>query len=121
MVKKLNGWQRIGVVLSVAWILSVSGVALFEFYSVSHPRHCLFVYDAIPVGTVWTEKFDARGRPIAPWEYDWESDKTVPKTRKLRVIVFASAVVLPLLGGWLLSFSSVRALKWVREGFEIQH
>ena len=85
MLKKLNGWQRIGVVLSVGWIISVSGVSLFEFYCVSHPRrHCLFVYDAIPVGTVWTEKFDAKGQPIAPWDYDWKSDTSVPKTRKLR-------------------------------------
>jgi hypothetical protein len=109
--KTLNGWQRIGVVLSVAWILSVTGLALFEFFFVSHPRHCLLVYSAIPVGTVWTEKFDAKGRPIARWEYDWESDKSVPKTRKLRVGVFACALMLPLVGGWLLSFSSIRAFR----------
>ncbi len=121
MLKKLNGWQRIGIVLSVAWLLSISGVALFQFFFVTHPRHCLFVYDAIPAGTVWTPMRDAKGAPIPPWNYDWESDDNVPKTRTLRVGVFTSALTLPLLGGWLLSFSSIRAFKWVREGFKVQH
>jgi len=121
MLKKLNGWQRIGVVLSLAWILSISGVAFCEFFFVPHARHCLFVYDAIPAGTVWTEKLDAFGTPIKPWEYDWENDDSIQKTRKLRVWTFTSALMLPLVGGWLLSFSSVRAFKWVRDGFELQH
>jgi hypothetical protein len=119
MRKKLDGWQRLGIVLSVGWILCVSGTAFVEFVFISVPRHCVFAYDAIPVGTVWTEKFDAKGQRIPPWEYDWESDKNVPKTRKLRVGVFTTVLALPLVGGWLLSFSSVRAFKWVRDGFEI--
>ena len=120
MRKKLNGWQRLGVVLSVSWILCISGTAFVEFFFVSNPRHCIFVYDAIPVGTVWTEKLDTKGQPIPPWQYDWESDKSIPKTRKLRVGVFTSILILPLVGGWLLSFSSIRTFKWVREGFQIK-
>jgi len=121
MFKKLNGWQRIGIVLSLAWIISISGVAFCEFFFVPHARHCLFVYDAIPIGTVWTPKLDASGAAIKPWEYDWEGDDSIKKIRKLRVGAFASVLLLPLVGGWLLSFSSVRAFKWVREGFDLKH
>jgi hypothetical protein len=121
MLKNLNGWQRIGIILSVAWIISISGIAVYEFFFVAHSQRCLFVYDAIPVGTVWTEKLDASGTPIKPWNYDWESDDSIPKTRKLRVGIFASALILPLIGGWLLSFNSVRSFKWVRDGFNQPH
>ena len=120
MLNKLNGWHRIGVLLSAVWIITVSGIAFYEFYIVTHPRRCVFVYNSIPAGTVWTEKTDAGGKPIKPWEYDWESDDSIPKVRKLKGGVFASALLLPLVGGWLLSISSVRSIKWVRDGFHLQ-
>lgn len=119
MLRKLSGWQRLGVVISVTWVLSISGMALSEFYSVAHSRHCRFVYSTIPVGTAWTEKRDANGIPVEPWDYDWETDDTVPKTRKLKVLVFASALTLPVVVGWLLSLGSVRVFKWVRDGFKL--
>lgn len=119
-LNSLNGWQRIGVVLSIAWLFFVCSVATYEFFFSAHTRSAVFAYDEIPIGTVWTEKRDAHGAPIKPWEYDWAADETIPKTRRMRIGLFASALFVPLVGSWLLASASTRTFKWVRAGFDAQ-
>lgn len=132
----LNGWRRLGVVLSFLWALSIACVALFEAAPVSAGFSSgIFVNQAIPAGTlikndrvtlpsgkvVSIEITDpATGHMLSPWEIDWRKYPEVPKTTEilwLKLLMVALAVPVVI---WLLIELFVAIGEWVARGFRGQ-
>ena len=115
-MNRLNGWQRIGVVLSALWCLGVVGKTAYESYEAAsfnaHITECCEEEKIRPsqkeknIGDLitWCEAADvcARGtmRP------------TVPQLLPLLALLF-----LPIAASWLVVYIAKWASKWVREGF----
>jgi len=127
---KLNGWRRLGVVLSALWIAGLTGFVLFEYRS-DNPS--IFVDGGLPIGShvIMSSgvvklpdgqelKFDKTdpetGERLMPWEVDW---RTVPELRKYRslkwttlALFFAAPALL-----WGVFEFFVFCGRWVRDGF----
>ena len=116
---RLNGWQRIGVVLSVIWIVagglwtrSVLIESQGEFartrYRMCLANHSIQPDGSIPADTDWKRcdrQFDA----------DWKRDVTDhwDGVNGLN----AAFTLAPLLVAWLLVYAIVGLVRWIRAGF----
>lgn len=89
-MKRLNGWQRIGVVLSVLWSLFVVGLA-YEYMK----RGLIDPYDLLLLDHL-----------------------TIFLGHPPRFVVVLAALAFPIVGGWLLVYGIVWATKWVTRGFK---
>jgi len=93
---RLNGWQRIGVILSALWIVFILSFAVYELRFGS--RYLLFI------GPVTFESFT-----IYQDKMEW--------SRILLGRVVATAL-LPIPFFWLVAYGFVYALRWVSKGFK---
>lgn len=144
MLSRLNGWQRIGVVLTVFWLFFVFGSGLIGYANLE-TGHGPFVY-TIP-GQVVMVKKGTEGRctqidpdPKAPdlgWGYsvdevlqlqrhctkDHYIEGTPDETRQIpdrHVFHFGDilmAAIVPPVVVWLLLFVVVAAVRWIAGGF----
>ena len=89
---KLNGWQRIGLVVSALWALFIV-VLSFEFFA----RHGLF-------------------DPFDPLLLDHVSSFLGAPPRFLVLLV---ALIVPIAGGWLFFYAVVKIIKWIMAGFNV--
>jgi hypothetical protein len=116
---RLSGWQRIGVVLSVAWIVA-GGLwtrsVLIESqgaFAVARHRSCLDRHSIqpdgrVPADTDWSQcnrQFDA----------DWKRDVT-DHWDGVNGMNLAFTLA-PLLLAWLLVYGIVGIVRWIRAGF----
>ena len=53
IVSGLNGWQRLGIVLSVLWLLIANGIALFVFEAKVNPTYFALAL-WLPVALLWS-------------------------------------------------------------------
>ena len=105
MTRRLNGWQRIGVVLSALWILIVSGYAIFELMQGPNSA-MLFVQMVVsktqePVSALAGNQF----RDLVPVE---------AQLRYGRLII---VVIMPVAVGWVLASGLVWTIRWIAGGF----
>lgn len=124
---KLNGWTRLGIVLSIAWVILVIGLATIEYFTDSKNDSLL------------VSRHDARPKP---WEIDWLNEDTklsegdvfdpdeyllskgmtqdeidsLSIEPNLRIINLGLLLFLPVLMMWTVGFS----YSWVWEGFRKQ-
>lgn len=120
MTKKICGWYRIGIVLSIIWVLLVSGVAIYEcFRDRKVPlesgfigiitRSMFFNVEVVEDKVIEDKKIGFT--PLSPsTEYELKF-----KTKR-----FLSVLFLPILGMWGLLLGMFRAVLWIKEGFKKQ-
>jgi hypothetical protein len=110
-MRRLNGWVRLGLVLSAVWILVVSVVAGYELVNPKFGgSKSVFAYTDIPVGTKWNCEGD-------PWDHNWENDPSVKKVTVIRSQKLLAYLFIPVSGVWLLAVGFIFAVRWVRAGF----
>ena len=99
-MRRLNGWQRIGLVLSALWGLFVTVFFAFEYGGGG-------IFDTRPrfINTLLDD----------PSFLDSFSLFLGGPPKFVMVLV---TVVLPVVGGWLLAYVVVWTLKWVMAGFK---
>jgi hypothetical protein len=126
---KLNGWQRIGVVISILWAL---GAGIYErkstveysyqFYSNSL-EYCrsaakraqeyegLVSRDVLAASKAWENSY---------WDCNKQSLETADKIRGFNsnaVLSVLAVSLLPIVFGWLLALLSIKIFRWIRVGF----
>lgn len=95
----LNGWQRVGVVFTVLWVLTVSGFAAYEYAAAAPNPDTVF-----------------RPRLFVGFSADaYLNDE--PDTRMLRVGHLVVALAVIPTAAWLLVDVVIRTTRWVRAGF----
>jgi hypothetical protein len=106
-MKKLNGWQRIGVILSILWIL---GAAM-------HERN-----GQIELATMMAQSDrEACSKSLAIAECSKSLDDKFTEHLALnsnRLENIAAASLIPALLGWLFAWLAVVVYRWVRVGFQ---
>lgn len=100
----MNGWQRIGVVVSVLWVLSILGVAFYQYES--EPRYeTKFILPQTatrnPDGSLIFGGLLTR--PPVSWDYKYEA---------VAVWMLAPTIIF-----WILSYTILFCFRWVRDGF----
>jgi len=113
---RLNGWQRIGVVLSIVWILvggfwgnsialdALGGPVLTTY------RHCLETRSIQPDGTV--PKDTDWGPCNVAFQRDW------PDAVKNHWWYAAGFAFIPIPIAWLIVYALVALFRWIGAGFK---
>ena len=91
-LNKLNGWQRIGVIISVLWLAFIV-VLSFNFIGIIDP------YD-LPMLYRFTEFL---GLPYMGASHE--------------LLVVLLAISIPIITGWLSVYLFIWAITWVKNGF----
>ena len=116
-MNRLNGWQRIGALLSVLWCLVIAGFTATAYYKYSQERSLDAASQAAidqcregqPKGLSRKEVEKACGISLSEF---------MGKAEKPSVLAFVALMGLPIAAGWLLVYIVVWATKWVRAGFK---
>ncbi len=106
-MRKLNGWQRIGVILSILWVL---GAAIHERNGQvdSAFRMAQWEREDCSSSLVMTEcRQSADNRLIENLRLDSNS-----------IVNIAVASLMPPLFGWLFAWLAIVVYRWVRVGFQ---
>ena len=110
----LNGWQRLGVVFSVLWIILATVLYWIEISS--HPSFLgstrwyisSFLFE-------WIEDTEATAKAKA--ESSTMSDRFTFLRPTFTVVGFSSLVLAPVAATWLLAYLSIWTVRWVKRGF----
>lgn len=92
-----NGWARVGVVVSVLWMLATLSTALYELLAFRAPFGEFVFIDLVDTGPA-IQGFT----PVEP---------------KLLTGRTATAALVPVAGFWLVCLAGVATYRWVRAGF----
>jgi hypothetical protein len=104
---RLNGWIRIGIVLSVSWMLYVSGFAIFEYIR-HHPYDSSFIdWRGAKTGENYSSLVKTAGAFA----------ELIPLSASLRLRWFMAALFAPIVLFWSSAFIIVYTVRWVAHGF----
>lgn len=123
-MNRLNGWQRIGVILSILWCLVAIGLGANDYYkaysyysyrvqSEASRTACL---DKAAKGP--TPEMSAKICRRTVTESEFMGLPLPEKPSLPPVLPILALAFLPIAAGWLLVLITIRATKWVREGFK---
>lgn len=126
---RLNGWRRIGVVLTASWLVGCAAIIFYEAHSDEQVvKGGLFVWHALPIGTTVsiengevtlpdgkTIKITDSDRTIQPWEINWAKYRDIP-TMYVYDDKIKSALAFPFIA-WVLIEIIVAVVRWIARGF----
>jgi hypothetical protein len=108
MTKRLNGWQRIGIVLSLFWLVFVCGYTGYEFVEkVNSTTYLIEVTHNKPT-------FDSQGHRIMTIEEAYGDDAK----RNLKVIHFLSVIFIPITLAWAIGYLYIFIYRWIMVVFK---
>ena len=114
---RLNGWQRIGIVASVVWVIgggfwgNTVGLSQGDYVKLTLEQ-CLAARSIQPDGTI---PRDADWGPCyAKFEKDW------PEAVKDHWYYAAAFAFIPIPLAWLVVWGMVSLARWIRAGFSRQ-
>jgi hypothetical protein len=104
----LTGWQRVGVVISVLWALTVGGFAAYE------------ITKGAPFGEFQLVEFvpDKSSAPIvSTYPISGKTVTLKPVESVLNIQALLLTIVGPIVSGWLLVYVLLWVYRWVRASF----
>jgi hypothetical protein len=103
---RLNGWQRIGIVLSLLWGLSVSLWFLLHVPQPSDPG----------VASVYLQCISEpnANRDVCQGRAEWFGKEARSEFRA----AWSSIILAPILALWALIYIVVWTARWIRRGFQ---
>ena len=107
---QLNGWQRIGVVLSVVWMLSVGGYGALEHVQGGEPTY--YFIDAVKVQLPQAKDLARPGRLLSEEEF-----LGYRVERHFRLDRLIAAMLVPVVLFWVLAYVCVYVVRWIATGF----
>jgi hypothetical protein len=105
-----KGWVRLGIVLSVTWLILMLAYAAYDYYHVNSREagwETVGRSSALPVETRQTSLLTECG-------YE---GKKILTTCSTRYVNLALLVLVPIASGWLIVYLIVYAVRWVLAGF----
>ena len=135
----MNGWQRVGIVLSALWVFCVIGYAIYERYSLPikffdeetkepdiswYSKPLLFFdFGHYSVGEIspqlqryWQAKTDEEKR-VAQADFDRAASATRTVYETELKSFFWLCLLGPIAALWVLSYAVVYVSRWVISGF----
>lgn len=126
----LNGWRRLGIALFAVWFVTFATVLGL---SESARNHNFIAFSAVRTKAVMvpapemkekieSEKVRQLGRPLMPWEMEWNPRKTVQVPEQVMEVstvkVLLLAIAFPT-AIWLLIEGVALTARWIIAGFAI--
>lgn len=115
---KLNGWYRIGVVLSVLWFFFTIGFTIYQYNypsKYSYPRLVSLTSSWIPdnpyMKSDTTKKIITTKELIKLEDVVWDK----PVIRYGNILLY---MIVPVVSGWLLVLTMIWSIKWIIRGFK---
>lgn len=115
---KLNGWHRIGVILSVAWFFigfiwaSNSQMTNAQDRTAFTQQECASVQNQIPAGPSYGNEFEKMGH-----DCDRLAHQTYEAAMANNVSSALLAGLIPIPIGWAIVYICLWLARWVRRGF----
>jgi hypothetical protein len=115
-MKRLNGWQRIGVIASVLWILAAGSYTyISEFAKVSNPYVPLYVQCLSDAHDNRTKDENAYQEALRQCQKDLNKSSAWASSEARIVAAFVALV--PVILGWAVAYLALFLTRWVRRGF----
>lgn len=115
MTFAFNGWQRLGIVLSICWALLVAGLGATDWFNTRWSTGVFIeVVETVPVERS-PDVISSNGSRYNP------DDFFGPRMRQVTwfdIKTFVFAMLLPITVSWLLASAGAIAYRWVRAGFD---
>jgi hypothetical protein len=93
-----KGWRRLGVLISVVWISTVSGYAIYEWQAPFFKKEFFFA--------------------VIPHSEITQADGAIFVTTPFLIERFIAIACIPLIVLWLIILLAIPAINWVRDGFK---
>lgn len=111
-MKKLGGWTRLGIVLSVLWCIGVLVYAAGEYPNMAANQEW--------AGRVHEAKEEWRiSNEAVFFVYQWQQSKQIMDVR-IKSALLGGVALGPIVAAWLTLFGIVSIVRWVRQGFRSQ-
>src|SRR3989338_6981256 len=120
---RLNGWQRIGVVLSALWCLAVIGFTANGYYKAyaNYSHHLESdAYSASCSDNARKGPSPEKTMKACPLSETEITDRQATRPPVPPATPVLALILLPIAGVWLVVYFAMRATKWIREGFKIK-
>lgn len=122
-MNRLNGWQRLGIVLSGVWCLVVIGISANDYYKLY--SHYSFRVESEADKIACLDKARKGPSPeqsvkeCQKWLTDTEVGIPMPERPSLPpVLPILALIFFPIAIGWLVAYAVKWLTKWVHEGFK---
>jgi hypothetical protein len=104
---RINGWQRIGIVLSLLWVLGVSQWFL---------RH-LPQPDDLGIASIYLQCINEAeaDRGVCQNRAEWFSKEARSEFR----VAWATIVAAPVITVWLIIYIVIWMVRWIARGFQL--
>lgn len=114
---RLNGWVRLGIVMSTVWIALATFVYVNEI--INHPSFLGSQVPALHGYFHWVDDLDATAKAHAEAKARGRdfSERYVFQKPTFSTLGYVALAFLPVLIGWPGTYAIVWAFRWVREGF----
>jgi len=106
--RRLNDWIRIGVVVSLVWMLYIAGAVVWEYIQ-HHPNASNFIEWR---GEKTGESYISLEKTTGPFV------DLVPLSATLKIVWFVTALLAPILVFWIVVIMLVYTVRWISNGFE---
>ena len=124
----LNGWRRLGIIISVIWILTIGVYSYKELVEADtrdilksvQSRNLVKFMSTKPIPDDFRERFQKLESYDALTQLNLmrEAESIVLATRpQLSLAQLAAISILPIIFGWLLVEATCFSFRWVRRGF----
>jgi hypothetical protein len=113
---RINGWNRLGIVLSAAWLLVASWAYFYELNN--HPSELTAYFPH--AGYEWIHDLDATKMAHKASQQQGKdfSDRFVLLKPTFDTYGFLKFILTPIVASWLGIYVVLWIFRWVRRGFE---
>lgn len=109
-VSKRKGWIRLGIVLSLAWILSVVAFGTYDYFAARSDTGALRSFPDRSLAGGWEEP----GKRTA---FTFCLVRETGVSCEIHFTFLALLALAPVIIGWLVAVAVAVSFRWVREGF----
>jgi hypothetical protein len=121
VLSRTNGWQRIGIALSVAWLIVSCVLVLKATLGHSTVSPLIDISSAHCQAGAPKPSSAQKTMPTSEFVYGCSENYLVPEVRSVRWPPVLMFVLGPLLAGWDFILALIETIKWVAAGFRNSH
>lgn len=121
MTKRLNGWNRIGIILSVIWsVLVVSFISYHVYEDIGKGKNSFVTQEYVNIDSYIPRLPNGDQKIILPDdnEVEWQPVKIVDTFNYNLLIFFILALIIPIVLAWAAFYLSIWVINWIVTGFK---
>lgn len=113
-MRKLDGWQRLGIVLATTWCIAVISFVFVEYRSVSSEHEQNLLLPPPPKSFVIEPDTQAYFYSWQPVDLLAQDTSSYVRDFRFNILRFLVVLLGPIIGTYLLAFT----IRWIKQGFK---